>query len=593
MGDSLDRLRSIVADSLGKHMYANAIFFADKLVSMSNGDPDDVYRLAQAYYYTRQHRRALHLLRTHGLAAASTRGCFLAARCLLESHAYDECLATIARGVVLCDSDPHARLDAGAPHGADGRLSALASLYLLAGKAHDAQDHRSLAAKSYAQAACEDVFCFEAVDTLVSRRMLSAEQQAALLDQILKRVPPSEPWLRLYYQARLDEAHALSLVAQVTNAPPAPAPQLPAAGAGASGTALPAAAREPAAMAAGSSPPAPPAAPLYNLENNAELVSMIAEAQLEAGCCESAYQLSSRVLRADPFELAAVPVHCCALHQLKRKPELFAIGHRLVEAYPQRAEAWFAVGCYYLLICEHENARRHFSKATALQPSFVPAWIGFAHAFAAQEESDQAMAAYRSATRLFAGSPLPWLGIGMEYVRTNHLPLAEQYLRQAHSLCPGHALVNHELGVVHFLKGEYEAARLKFAQVVDDTTGAPHSSSAEAREPSLLNLGHCLRKLGRLEEAVCCYEAALAIRPRAPSTYAALGFAHHLAGDSHRAIVHYHQALSLRPDDTFTCEMLSRALEEALLPEAQELSNLPTAPLAGAAEDVADMEMAA
>ncbi|KAG8464771.1 hypothetical protein KFE25_010139 [Diacronema lutheri] len=590
---SLDRLRSIVADSLGKHMYANAIFFADKLVSMSNGDPDDVYRLAQAYYYTRQHRRALRLLRAHGLVAASVRACFLAARCLIESQAYDECLTTIARGVALCETDPHARTAAGAAHGADGRLSALASLYLLAGKAHDAQDHRSLAAKSYAQAACEDVFCFEAVDTLVSRRMLSAEQQRSLLAQIVARVPPSEGWLRVYYQARLDEAHALALVARMTSASPPGAPGV-ALGASAADASNAPAMPAPLGAARAAAPPAAPAPPLYNLEHNAELVSMVAEAQFERGAYGSAFDLSSRVLRADPFEMAAVPVHCCALHQLRRKPELFDIGHRLVEAYPQRAETWFAVGCYYSLIGEYESARRHFSKATALQPTFVPAWIGFAHAFAAQEESDQAMAAYRSATRLFAGSPLPWLGIGMEYLRTNHLPLAEQYLRQAHTLAPDHPLVKHELGVVHFLKGEYEDARDAFIAVADDATAVVPASAAEAREPSLLNLGHTYRRLGQLDKAVSCYQTALSVRPRAASTYAALAFAHHLAGDSHQAIVHYHQALSLRPDDTFTSEMLSRALEEALLPEPLELANLPAQPLpASAAEEVADMEMAA
>ncbi|KAJ1632657.1 hypothetical protein T492DRAFT_590913, partial [Pavlovales sp. CCMP2436] len=114
-------------------------------------------------------------------------------------------------------------------------------------------------------------------------------------------------------------------------------------------------------------------------------------------------------------------------------------------------------------------------------------------------------------------------------------------------------------------------------------------------EPALLNLGHTYRKLGRLPDAVRCYEAALAVKPRAPATYAALGFAHHLGGDVHAAIVHYHQALSLRPDDTFTSEMLSRALEEALQPEALELANLPGPPSMGAGtlEDVTDMEMAA
>ena len=38
----------------------------------------------------------------------------------------------------------------------------------------------------------------------------------------------------------------------------------------------------------------------------------------------------------------------------------------------------------------------------------------------------------------------------------------------------------------------------------------------------------------------------------------------HLRGNLHEAIELYHQSLSLKPDDTFTCEMLTEALKDAL-----------------------------
>ena len=97
------------------------------------------------------------------------------------------------------------------------------------------------------------------------------------------------------------------------------------------------------------------------------------------------------------------------------------------------------------MIADFENARRYFSKSTTIDHRFAPAWVGFGHAFAAQDESDQAMAAYRTASRLFPGSHIPWLGIGMEYLRTNHLHLALQYIRQAQEICPAEPLVLHEL----------------------------------------------------------------------------------------------------------------------------------------------------
>ena len=67
-----------------------------------------------------------------------------------------------------------------------------------------------------------------------------------------------------------------------------------------------------------------------------------------------------------------------------------------MEEYPDRAVSWFGVACYYLCICRYESARNYFGKATTVDASFAPAWLGFGHAFAAQDESDQA-----STTALF------------------------------------------------------------------------------------------------------------------------------------------------------------------------------------------------
>ena len=59
-----------------------------------------------------------------------------------------------------------------------------------------------------------------------------------------------------------------------------------------------------------------------------------------------------------------------------------------------------------------------------------------------------------------------------------------------------------------------------------------------------------------------CFETALSLDPKNGSTHSALAFTHHLAGNLDVAIDTYHRALALRPDDTLSAEMLSKALEE-------------------------------
>lgn len=54
------------------------------------------------------------------------------------------------------------------------------------------------------------------------------------------------------------------------------------------------------------------------------------------------------------------------------------------------------------------------------------------------------------------------------------------------------------------------------------------------------------------------------IRQGNASCYSALAFTKHLSGDIDGAIEMYHQALSRKPDDSLSTEMLNRALKESL-----------------------------
>ena len=138
----------------------------------------------------------------------------------------------------------------------------------------------------------------------------------------------------------------------------------------------------------------------------------------------------------EPTKLAAIPCYLAVTVELRMKTKLYLCAHKLVEEYPAKAISWFAVACYYYCTRQFDSARRYFGKATTLEASFVPAWLGFGHAFAAQDESDQAMAAYRTATRLYPGCHLSLLCIGMEYHRTNNFSLAVQFLSRARHLRP-------------------------------------------------------------------------------------------------------------------------------------------------------------
>ena len=169
---------------------------------------------------------------------------------------------------------------------------------------------------------------------------------------------------------------------------------------------------------------------------------------------------------------------------------------------------------------------------------------------------------------------------------------SNQALDSAHTSLPLHPPL-HSPGVLHYLNGEYTEAVSYFLRVAENC----QEYDEAVREPSIFNLGHAYRKQRDFDSAAHWYRAALAINPRVASTYSALGFTLHLRGDldqvhlpqaqsthntttspphhtiyttllsslsRYQAIELYHQSLSIKPDDTFTCEMLSEALKDTL-----------------------------
>ena len=83
-----------------------------------------------------------------------------------------------------------------------------------------------------------------------------------------------------------------------------------------------------------------------------------------------------------------------------------------------------------------------------LDRSFIYAWVGMAHSFAVQDESDQAMSIYRTIVRLFPGCSQAHLYMGMEYLRTNNLKTATLSLMKAKEINPTDPLIYSELGVI-------------------------------------------------------------------------------------------------------------------------------------------------
>lgn len=532
----LEKLRAIVRDCLSKHLYSSAIFFADKLVTMAGHATQDLYMHAQALFLGKQYRRALHLLRRYQLVSADLRFRYLAAKCLEEVKEWNECLLMLGESDVDEQGNVHMEdqdaefLEKDAE---DREINIAAAICLLRGRAFEALENRAQALRWYQAALKADPYCFEAFERLIDNHMLTIDEETNLLSSL--KFEQEDRWLFLLYSCHLKKYDQLSTMESKFATMESKFAELE---------------RDPYDSGSDGDGVG------CSLKDNSDLVACKSDYYYHRGEYQKCYETTKALLETDPYHLKCMPMHLAAAVEPGRKNELFLKSHMLVQEYPQKALAWFAVGCYYLCIRQFDHARRYFCKATTLDGAFACAWIGFGHAYAAQDESDQAMAAYRTAARLFAGCHLPVLCIGMEYLRTNNLNLAQQFFMNARRICPTDPLIFNEMGVMAYRNKDYEAAVRNFRK----TLRLIPPPLTDAWEPTVVNLAHSLRKLMFYTEAITFYEKALALCSRGAGTYAALGFTHHLQGNTALAIEYYHKALGLKPDDTFTVEMLNSAL---------------------------------
>jgi len=297
----------------------------------------------------------------------------------------------------------------------------------------------------------------------------------------------------------------------------------------------------------------------YNLSSNPSI--LLAKAELHFTNCRfrEALELTTNILENDPYNFEALPVHLACLYEEHETNALFLLSHDLADTHPDEPATWLAVGTYYMSINSIAQARSYFSKASLMDPHFGPAWVGFAHTFAAEGEHDQAISAYSTAARLFQGTHLPQLFLGMQNLCLGNTSLAREYFNTAYQMCNTDPLLLNDLGVTNYQEGHLDEAircfelALKYAEDIGSHAGAWLQTRS--------NLAHAYRRSGRYMEALAEFDEVLRHGSRNASTFASKGLVLLEMEEWLEATSVLHEALAVSPQDPVATELLNRALE--------------------------------
>ncbi|KAM4056294.1 anaphase-promoting complex, cyclosome, subunit 3 domain-containing protein [Hirsutella rhossiliensis] len=518
-------LRDWRQDALNKAQYESAIFIGDKLLALTNDD-QDAFWLAQVHFATGNYTRAQAFLAKQDLVSRNPSCRYLAGHCLIKQNRFEEALS------VLGERNP-TYPDGGGDVDEAANRRFEAAMCFLRGICHAKQNAFDRAKECYKDAVRIDVQCFEAFQQLMKNSLLSPDEEWQFLESLdfdsvtvsgdVSSSQEAADFTRMLYTTRLSKY------------------------------------RNPAAFETAYDS----LSTHYHLAANPDL--QLARADLLYTQCRyrDALAMTSAILQEDKYNFAIYPVHLACLYELKMKNLLFLVAHDLADTHPEEPCTWLAVGTYYFAIDKIAEARRYFSKASMMDAHFGPAWIGFAHTFAAEGEHDQAISAYSTAARLFMGTHLPQVFLGMQNHALNNMTLAEEFLKTAYRLCKTDPLLLNEMGIVKYHQDkpkeavQYFSAALKIADEIDSEPSAWLSART--------NLGHAFRRLRHFNRALAEFDEVLRLGGKDAAIFGAKGLILMEQNRPEEAVAVLHQALAINPQDSIATELLNKALEETAL----------------------------
>ncbi|KAJ7599294.1 hypothetical protein C8J56DRAFT_916352 [Mycena floridula] len=573
----VDRMRLWRHDALMQHLYDTAAFWGDKIVSWTN-DPNDAFWLAQTYFMTNQYSRAERLLtrlfptappkppnspaQLNGHLSSKGKGrevdgpistamprlpiglgglleipesmqdnvsrlvdmsvaCrYLAAQCQIRQGNWEEATEMLGEANPFRDSG---RSGPSVPN-VDGGIKIEASMCHLRGILMLKLNRGDQAKACFMEALALDVKCFDAFQQLVNGEMMTPDEEWEFVQGLAygTQTPNDASFVQLMYTTRLRKykhttEHALTRQRLVDE---------------------------------------------YGLGDNPDVLFSFADALYVNFRWSDCYIITSRILGLVSIHGPTMPLHiACMFHLDHLHSKLFMLAHEMVDREPENAMSWYAVGVWYLTCGKWAQARQYFSKTSLMDPRFAPAWVAFGHTFGLEGEHDHAVTAYSTCARMFTGSHLPLMFVGMEQIMLSNFSMADEALNAAYSMCNGDPLLVNERGVMAYNHGDFSAAAELFQEAIKlaDVT----QSSQKSWATTYLNLGTCYRKLKRYEESRDAYQKVLNLDPRHRIALGYIGMVYHFMGQQDKAIVKYHEALSIDPINAHVMELLNLALESS------------------------------
>ncbi|CAD5228911.1 unnamed protein product [Bursaphelenchus okinawaensis] len=312
---------------------------------------------------------------------------------------------------------------------------------------------------------------------------------------------------------------------------------------------------------------------VYNtLANDVSVQSAMAVKLYNKGNISEAFQITSGILSELGYYDNCILVHIASLVSLKKKNALFALSHQLVDSQPDSHITWYAVGCYYYTVNQFSTAKKFLDKATTMNNGFGEGWMAYGHVLFYSEEHEQAMNCFLRASRVLEGNFEPLLYIALEHSFANSFKLAGEFMRDADAIEPNNPIVSHEEATIAYLQQNYTKAEQTFRKAIRQVCKASpreNFSTTLSRpcsdfwEPMFQNMGHCLRRMRRYDEAIEVFRKALALGKNKSQAWANIGVCYGCLGRLNEGIEALNEAIIMNPGDEYVERALRMLIDQS------------------------------
>jgi tetratricopeptide (TPR) repeat protein len=93
--ECLRKLYDLTIENLNMHNYSDALFFCDKLLTLSNNHIASIYLMGECYFRNSDFKKVHSLFQTHKVLSHNISFQLLAAKSLFLNKQYDQCLSVL------------------------------------------------------------------------------------------------------------------------------------------------------------------------------------------------------------------------------------------------------------------------------------------------------------------------------------------------------------------------------------------------------------------------------------------------------------------------------------------------------------------